>query len=66
MAEYQERQLRGVGGWLGLLVFILGIATLLTGVALHVAVAHQAVAALLVWAATACAHGLGRPGYRMR
>ena len=45
---------------------ILGIATLLTGVALHVAVAHQAVAALLVWAAVACAHGLGRPGYRMR
>lgn len=45
---------------------ILGIATLLTGVALHVAVAHQAVAALLVWAAVACAHGLGRPGRRMR
>lgn len=44
----------------------LGIATLLTGVALHVAVAHQAVAALLVAAAVASAHGLGRPGRRLR
>ena len=37
----------------------LGIATLLTGVAIGVAVAHQANAALLVIAAVAAAHALG-------
>ncbi|MES2753476.1 MAG: COX15/CtaA family protein [Pseudomonadota bacterium] len=40
----------------------LGIATLLSGVALVVAVAHQANAALLVIAVTAAAHALGRRG----
>lgn len=46
---------------------LLGIATLLTGVALWVAIAHQFVAALLVIAATNCAHAIGPKGaaYRM-
>lgn len=46
---------------------LLGIATLLTGVALWVAIAHQFVAALLVIAATICAHAIGPKGaaYRM-
>jgi cytochrome c oxidase assembly protein subunit 15 len=39
---------------------ILGIATLMTGVALTVAVLHQAVAALVVASATWCAHAAGR------
>lgn len=37
----------------------LGIATLLTGVDIHVAVAHQAVAALLVASFVSAAHGIG-------
>ena len=37
----------------------LGIATLLTGVELWIAVAHQGMAALLIAAAVATAHGLG-------
>lgn len=40
---------------------LLGIATLLTGVDIHVAVAHQAVGALLVAATAWCAHVVGRP-----
>lgn len=40
----------------------LGIATLLTGVALWVAVAHQAVAALLLIATVACCHRLATLG----
>jgi cytochrome c oxidase assembly protein subunit 15 len=43
----------------------LGIATLLSGVELWVAAAHQAVAALIVWAAVAAAHAAGRPGRRL-
>lgn len=38
---------------------VLGIATLLTGVALWIAVAHQGVGALLVIAAMVCAHAVG-------
>lgn len=38
----------------------LGIATLMSGVALHVAVAHQAVAVLLLGSVIWAAHGLGR------
>ena len=38
----------------------LGIATLLTGVQIDIAVAHQANAALLLIAATAAAHRLGQ------
>ena len=41
----------------------LGIATLLTGVDLHVAVAHQAVAVLLLGALLWCSHRLGSRGY---
>jgi cytochrome c oxidase assembly protein subunit 15 len=37
----------------------LGIATLLSGVAIHVAAAHQGVAALLLAALVGCAHRLG-------
>lgn len=40
---------------------LLGIATLMTGVNLHVAVTHQAVGALLVITTTWCAHVVGRP-----
>lgn len=40
---------------------LLGIATLMTGVNLHVAVTHQAVGALLVMATAWCAHVVGRP-----
>ena len=46
-----------------LLVFVqigLGISTLLSGVAIPIAVAHQANAALLVIAATCAAHAIGR------
>jgi cytochrome c oxidase assembly protein subunit 15 len=42
------------------LQIILGISTLLSGVALWIAVAHQAVAALLVAATVICCHQLGR------
>lgn len=52
----------GVGLLLGVLIvaqIALGIATLLTGVLIDVAVAHQAVGALLVAAAAAGAHRLG-------
>ena len=38
-----------------------GIATLMTGVQIHVAVAHQANAALLLIAAVFAAHAIGRP-----
>ncbi len=45
------------------LQIVLGIATLLSGMALWVAVAHQAVAALVVIAAIRCAHAIGpQPG----
>ena len=40
---------------------LLGIATLLSGVELRIAAAHQGVAALIVWAAAACAHRIGEP-----
>ncbi|MGF7147215.1 cytochrome c oxidase assembly protein subunit 15 [Sphingomonas zeicaulis] len=52
----------GIALLLGLLLvtqIALGIATLLTGVLIDVAVAHQAVGALLVAAAAAAAHKLG-------
>ena len=54
---------RGAAIWVVALVAVqiaLGIATLITGVQLHVAVAHQANAALLVIATVAAAHALGR------
>ena len=38
----------------------LGIATLLSGVAIPIAAAHQAVAALLLGSVVWAAHGLGR------
>lgn len=41
------------------LQIVLGIATVLTGVAIDIAVAHQLVAALMVAAATLCAHRIG-------
>ena len=41
------------------LQLLLGISALLTGVALWIGVAHQAVAALIVWCAAACAHRIG-------
>ncbi|ARS27017.1 COX15/CtaA family protein [Sphingomonas sp. KC8] len=41
------------------LQIVLGIATLLTGVDIHVAVAHQAVGALLVISVAWAAHGIG-------
>lgn len=41
---------------------VLGIATVLTGVAIGIAVAHQLVAALMVAAATMCAHRIGCNG----
>lgn len=52
----------GAGFLLGILIvtqIALGIATLLSGVLIDVAVAHQAVGALLVAAAAAAAHRLG-------
>ena len=42
------------------LQILLGIATLMTGVAIHVAVAHQVNAALLLIATTWAAHSVGR------
>ena len=42
----------------------LGVATLLSGVALPLAVAHQATGALLLGAVIWCAHGLGRAPVR--
>jgi heme a synthase len=57
---------RGDRGWprimsgLLLVQILLGIATLLTGVSLHVAVTHQAVALLLLGSTIATAHVLGR------
>ncbi len=44
------------------LQILLGIATLLSGVEIWIAVAHQAVAVLLLAAVLAAAHGLGRQG----
>jgi len=55
---------RGAAILLAMLVALqiaLGICVLLTGVDLALAVAHQAVAALVVMAAVACAHRVGRP-----
>lgn len=50
-------------GWLVIVLVVvqigLGIATLLSGVQIDIAVAHQANAALLLIAATAAAHRLG-------
>ncbi|MEG3164331.1 COX15/CtaA family protein [Sphingomonas sp. PB2P19] len=43
------------------LQIMLGIATLMTGVNIHVAVAHQANAALLLISAVFAAHAIGRP-----
>jgi cytochrome c oxidase assembly protein subunit 15 len=45
---------------------VLGVATLLTGVELVVAVAHQAVAALLVVSTVVTSHRFGRPGRSLR
>jgi cytochrome c oxidase assembly protein subunit 15 len=42
------------------LQILLGIATLLSGVAIEIAVAHQAMAALLLASVVTAAHGLGR------
>ncbi|MDB5662543.1 MAG: Heme synthase [Sphingomonas bacterium] len=59
-----KAQLKGLGHAVATLVIVqiaLGIATLLTGVDLVVAVAHQAVAALLLASVVWAAHGLGRP-----
>ena len=58
-----------VASLLTLLVIVqvgLGIWTLLSGVAIAVAAGHQAAAALIVWAATSAAHGIGRPGRSLR
>lgn len=54
--------IRGTGAIHGLVTvqIVLGIATLLTGVQIAVAVAHQAVAALLVIALVAVSHQAGR------
>lgn len=46
------------------LQILLGIATLMTGVHLHVAVSHQVNAALLLLAAVWAAHVVGRPAER--
>ncbi|MEE4350884.1 MAG: COX15/CtaA family protein [Pacificimonas sp.] len=40
---------------------LLGIMAVMTGVELWVGVAHQGTAALIVWAAAACAHRIGEP-----
>lgn len=53
--------LAGVVAVLLILQIGLGIATLTTGVELHVAIAHQAVAALLLGALLWCSHRLGSP-----
>jgi cytochrome c oxidase assembly protein subunit 15 len=50
---------RAVAGLL-LLQILLGIATLMSGVDLHIAVAHQAVGALLLGASVSAAHAVGR------
>lgn len=58
------RQGAGIAGrllvWLVLLQMILGIATLLSGVQIVIAIAHQANAALTLVAATFAAHAIGR------
>jgi cytochrome c oxidase assembly protein subunit 15 len=58
------RQGAGIAGrllvWLVLLQIILGIATLMSGVQIVVAIAHQANAALTLVAATFAAHAIGR------
>lgn len=41
------------------LQIILGISTLLSGVEIWIAAAHQGVAALIVWCTAACAHRIG-------
>jgi cytochrome c oxidase assembly protein subunit 15 len=56
------RGVRRSAGALAVLVgmqIVLGIATLLSGVEIHIAVAHQAVAVLLLAAAVAASHALG-------
>jgi heme a synthase len=56
---------RGAAAWVARLLVVqigLGIATLLTGVEITVAVAHQANAALLLIASVAAAHAVGRRG----
>lgn len=50
---------RAVAGLL-VLQITLGVATLMSGVELHIAVAHQAVAALLLGASVSAAHALGQ------
>ena len=62
----RARRAGATGAVHGLLTFVavqigLGIATLLTGVAIPVAVAHQAVAALLLATMVVAAHRIGRP-----
>jgi len=58
------RQGAGIAGrllvWLVLLQIILGIATLMSGVQIVIAIAHQANAALTLVAATFAAHAIGR------
>jgi len=56
-AGYKQARYHAVGGMVVLQVG-LGIATLLSGVHLHVAVTHQAGAAVLLMLMTACIHGL--------
>ena len=55
-----DKRPAGVVAALVVVQIALGIATLLSGVALPIAVAHQAVAALLLGALVWCAHRLGR------
>jgi heme a synthase len=55
-ARMHMASLAGLGG----VQILLGILTILTGVAMHVAVAHQLVGALLLLACVAGAHRLGR------
>jgi cytochrome c oxidase assembly protein subunit 15 len=50
-----------VVGGLVVVQMLLGIGTLLSGVAIPIAVAHQAVGALLVAAMVTAAHAIGRP-----
>ncbi|MBZ6378664.1 heme A synthase [Pacificimonas flava] len=40
---------------------VLGIATLISGVEIWIAAAHQGVAALIVWCTAACIHRIGEP-----
>ncbi|MDB5690652.1 MAG: Heme synthase [Sphingomonas bacterium] len=61
--QAQRAGIKGPGHAVATMVVLqigLGIATLLSGVALPIAVAHQAVAALLLGSVVWAAHGLGR------